>query len=142
MSKHYDDMCGCPVLYGLGMFGDKWSLLIIRDIMFFGKRYYSDFLNSGENIATNVLADRLAGLEEKGIIQKEKDLENRSKYVYSLTKKGRDLLPVMLSIVNWSEKYDKKTRTPKSFIKALRRNPKKLQRDILEAIKNGEGFIS
>lgn len=141
MSKHDKDMCGCPVLYGVGMFGDKWSLLIIRDIMFFGKKYYGDFLNSGERIATNILADRLAGLEEKGILLKDKDPEHQSRYVYSLTDKGRDLLPVILAIVDWSEKYDDKTLIPESFINALRRNPKKLQRDILAASNKGKGFL-
>ena len=95
-------MCGCPIRYGMGMFGDKWTLLIIRDMMFMGKRYYNEFLNSEENISTNILADRLACLEKNGIVSKTMDEKNRSKYIYSLTKKGKELLPVMLSIVDWS----------------------------------------
>ena len=64
------DPHGCPIRYSLGLFGDKWSLLIIRDLMFKGRHYYGEFLNAGEGISTNILADRLARLEVAGIIAK------------------------------------------------------------------------
>jgi len=134
-------MCGCPILYGMGMFGDKWTLLIIRDILFMGKRYYSEFLNSEENISTNILADRLASLEKNAIISKTLDKTNRSKYIYNLTEKGKELLPVMLSIFDWSEKYDEKTKVPDEFIKRLRQNPKKIKKEILKALEKGESII-
>lgn len=134
-------MNGCPIRYGMGMFGDKWTLLIIRDILFMGKRYYNEFLNSDENIATNILADRLACLEKNGIVSKTPDENNRSKYIYSLTQKGKDLLPIMLAIVDWSEKYDGKTRVPDDFAKKLRQNPKKIQKDILKAMEKGEPVV-
>jgi DNA-binding HxlR family transcriptional regulator len=95
----------CPLNYGIEIFGDKWSLLIIRDLMFFGKRYYNEFLNSAEGIATNLLADRLAMLEKEKLIRKEKDSQHKQKIVYSLTEKGIDLLPVILCIGLWSDKY-------------------------------------
>jgi DNA-binding HxlR family transcriptional regulator len=95
----------CPLNYGIEIFGDKWSLLIIRDLMFFGKRYYNEFLNSAEGIATNLLADRLAMLEKEQIIRKGKDSQHKQKIVYSLTEKGIDLLPVILCIGLWSEKH-------------------------------------
>ncbi|WP_240348086.1 winged helix-turn-helix transcriptional regulator [Longitalea arenae] len=95
----------CPLNYGIEIFGDKWSLLIIRDLMFFGKRYYNEFLQSTEGIATNMLADRLAMLEKEKIIRKEKDSQHKQKIIYSLTEKGIDLLPIILSIGLWSEKY-------------------------------------
>jgi DNA-binding HxlR family transcriptional regulator len=95
----------CPLNYGLEIFGDKWTLLIIRDLMFFKKRYYNEFLTSAEGIATNVLADRLAMLEKEQLIKKGKDSTHKQKIVYRLTEKGIDLLPVLIHIGLWSEKY-------------------------------------
>ena len=95
----------CPLNYGIEIFGDKWTLLIIRDLMFFNKRYYNEFLGSAEGIATNLLADRLAMLEKEKIIKKEKDSLHKQRFVYSLTEKGIDLLPILLSIGLWSEKH-------------------------------------
>jgi DNA-binding HxlR family transcriptional regulator len=103
--KWYTMRSDCPLNYGIEIFGDKWTLLIIRDLMFFGKRYYNEFLGSAEGIATNLLADRLAMLEKEKFIRKEKDSQHKQKIVYSLTEKGIDLLPVILCIGLWSEKY-------------------------------------
>ena len=134
-------MCGCPIRYGMGMFGDKWTLLIIRDMMFLGKRYYNEFLNSDENISTNILADRLASLEKHGIVSKTLDETNRSKYIYNLTEKGKDLLPVMLAIIDWSEQYDEKTTVPEDLAKKVRQNPKKVMKEILKALEKGEPAV-
>ncbi len=95
----------CPLNFGLEIFGDRWSLLIIRDLMFFGKRYYNEFLSSAECISTNILAERLAMLEKEKIIKKEKDKSHKQKLLYSLTEKGIDLAPVIINIGLWSEKY-------------------------------------
>jgi DNA-binding HxlR family transcriptional regulator len=95
----------CPLNYGIEIFCDKWSLLIIRDLMFFGKRHFNEFLSSEEHIATNLLADRLSMLEKEKIIRKSKDSQHKQKIVYSLTEKGIDLLPVILTIGLWSEQY-------------------------------------
>ena len=141
MKKKESKMFGCPIRYGLGMFGDKWSLLIIRDMMFFGKRYYGDFLKSDEGIATNILADRLAGLEQKGIINKTRDETNQTKNIYSLTQKGIDLLPTMLAIIDWSERYDQVTTAPLELVNKLRSNPKKLEKEIRLALKENRSVI-
>jgi DNA-binding HxlR family transcriptional regulator len=95
----------CPLNYGIEIFCDKWSLLIVRDLMFFGKRHFNEFLSSEEHIATNLLADRLSMLEKEKLIRKSKDSQHKQKIVYSLTEKGIDLLPVILTIGLWSEKY-------------------------------------
>lgn len=94
----------CPVNFGLEMFGDKWSLLIIRDIVFWGKKTYGDFLKSDERIATNILAARLAQLEENGIITKQRHPSDKRTDVYSLTEKGLELIPLLVEIVAWSGK--------------------------------------
>ncbi len=95
----------CPLNFGLEIFGDKWTLLIIRDLMFFGKRYYNEFLASAEGISTNILANRLTMLEQENFIKKNKDERHKQKLIYSLTEKGIDLLPIILEIGLWSDKY-------------------------------------
>jgi DNA-binding HxlR family transcriptional regulator len=94
----------CPVNFGLETFGDKWSLLIIRDIVFWGKKTYGDFLRSDEGIATNILAARLAQLEKEGILAKTRHPADKRKDVYALTEKGLDLIPLLVEIVAWSGK--------------------------------------
>ena len=94
----------CPVNFGLETFGDKWSLLIIRDIVFWGKKTYGDFLRSDEKIATNILASRLSQLEKEGIIAKMPHPTDRRKDVFSLTEKGLELIPLIVEIVAWSGK--------------------------------------
>jgi DNA-binding HxlR family transcriptional regulator len=96
----------CPVSCSLDIFGDKWSLLIIRDMMFREKVSYGQFLESEERIATNILADRLNLLEAENIVSKEVSPDNKSKFVYSLTSKGIDLLPIMIEIMQWGAKYN------------------------------------
>ncbi len=119
----------CPVHFALEAFGDPWSLLIIRDLMFKGRTRYTDFLKAEEGIATNVLADRLARLEEHGIVEKQ-DAVRGSSGSYRLTTKGIDLLPIMLEIIAWSAKHDSKTAADRSFVQRLRGNRDGLRADI------------
>jgi DNA-binding HxlR family transcriptional regulator len=121
---HDSDDCrsNCPINFILETFGDRWTLLVIRDLMFHGKRHYGDFLASDEGISTNILANRLQRLEVDGVIDKEIDPDNRSRAIYRLTQKGKDLLPVMLEITAWSGKYDSKTNAPALLLRALKKN--------------------
>ncbi|SEK66955.1 winged helix-turn-helix transcriptional regulator [Nitrosovibrio tenuis] len=96
----------CPMSCALDMIGDKWTLLVIRDIMFLEKRYFRDFLSSPEKIASNILADRLRKLEESHIVLRQGDPDNARRFIYSLTEKGLDLLPTMMELLRWGEKYD------------------------------------
>lgn len=114
----------CPISFGLDMFGDKWSLLIIRDLMFKGKAYYGDFLNSEEKIATNILANRLHTLETNGLISKKVDPILKNKILYSLTRKGKDLEPMLTELILWSAKYDPKSAASKDFVEQARKNRK------------------
>ena len=109
----------CPVAFALDKFGDKWSLLIIRDLMFRGKESYGEFLESTEEIATNILADRLKRLESEGILTKSRDPNNGRRVIYHLTDKGLDLAPVLLSMIQWSAKHDPDTATPKELLQQL-----------------------
>ena len=108
----------CPLSFSLDLFGDKWSLLIIRDILMTGKFSFSEFAGSKEKIASNILTDRLALLESSGIIRKHVSPKNRSKFIYSLTQKGIDLLPAMIELMRWGAKYNADTPLPpKKIIK-------------------------
>ena len=122
----------CPVFYAVSRLGDKWSLLIVRDLMFFGKRHYKQFLQAGEGISTNILADRLAKLEAEGIVSKAPDPDHGSRVLYGLTEKGLALMPVLLAIVDWSATWDEQTAAPPVFIKLLREDPDGLMRHIRE----------
>jgi len=97
---------GCPVSLGLERFGDRWSLLIIRDLMVRGFQTFKDFQNSGEGIATNILADRLKKLEGFGIITATVGGDDARKVNYRLTEKGIDLAPVLLELLIWGARHE------------------------------------
>ena len=121
---------GCPVAFGLDIFGDRWSLLVIRDMMLNGKKTYGEFLEAGEGISTNILADRLKYLEAEGIIEKTQDPENRRSFIYTLTGKGLDLAPIILEIVNWGGKYDHRPFALKAMPDQIAKNRKGLEAKI------------
>ena len=97
---------GCPLNASVEMLGDRWSLLIIRDMMLRGSRTYKEFLESYEGIATNILADRLRKLEAHGIITTERDPSDGRKLIYLLTAKGIDLAPVLTEMVLWAAGHE------------------------------------
>jgi len=125
---------GCPVRFGMSQFGDKWSFLIIRDLMFKGRKYYHEFIEAGEGISTNILATRLADLEANGIVSKSRDPVKGSRFIYKLTQKGIELMPMMLAMIDWAEKYDNKTEVPKDFIDNLRNDPENFQQQLLDKL--------
>jgi DNA-binding HxlR family transcriptional regulator len=112
---------GCPVSMSLEVFGDRWSLLIVRDLMVRGFRTFRDFTNSGEGIATNILADRLRSLVTAGIIESEADPQDGRRVNYRLTEKGIDLAPVMLDLLIWGAQHEN-TGAPVSVIEEMARN--------------------
>ncbi|UTW63089.1 helix-turn-helix transcriptional regulator [bacterium SCSIO 12741] len=109
----------CPINYALEYLGDKWTLLVIRDLIFEGKKFYKEFLNSKEGIATNILSDRLKKLESAGLITSEVYEKQKTKKVYSLTTKGMDLIPVLVELIKWSAKYDSTLNVSPAFIQKL-----------------------
>jgi DNA-binding HxlR family transcriptional regulator len=97
---------GCPVNVCLEVFGDRWSLLIVRDLMVRGYRTFKEFQASGEGIATNILANRLQKLEAAGIIHAEPEETDGRKINYRLTRKGIDLAPVLLDLLIWGARHE------------------------------------
>ena len=94
--------CKCPITSALDVIGDKWSLVLIKQMLFEGKTTYKDFSESQESIATNILSNRLKMLESFGIIRKEKLPHNRKTNLYLLTSKGLALTPLLLELTLWS----------------------------------------
>lgn len=109
----------CPISIMLEALGDPWSLLIVRDLMFYGRKTFNEFLNSGEKIATNILADRLQRLESSGIVAKQRDSTDARRYVYRLTEKGIDLTPLLVEMILWSARHEKTAAPPKVIRKIL-----------------------
>jgi DNA-binding HxlR family transcriptional regulator len=103
--KEIKPRSGCPLSYTLDFFGDRWSLLIIRDMILACKATYGEFLGSDEKIATNILADRLSMLETYGFVSKEVAPDKKSKFIYTLTGKGIGLVPVILEIGLWGSQF-------------------------------------
>jgi DNA-binding HxlR family transcriptional regulator len=95
----------CPINLSLEIFGDTWTLLILRDMMFGGKRHFRELLESDERIASNILADRLKMLVENGVLTKAADPHHKQKAVYSLTEKGIALLPIIVQIGAWGSRF-------------------------------------
>ena len=126
----------CPINYALEMFGDKWTFLIVRDLMFKGKHYYGEFIRMEEKIATNILADRLSSLEEYGIVTKTVDEQHKSKQVYKLSQRGIDLLPVLVEVILWSSKHDKKSATDIKFVNRAKKDRNKLIKEIASQLKS------
>lgn len=112
----------CPISCSLDVWGDKWSLLIIRDLMFAKECTYGDFLKSPEGIATNILAARLQVLEENEIIEKLDHPDSKAKVLYKLTRKGVDLLPIMIEIHLWAEKYLSIPEDRKALLKEVKKD--------------------
>ena len=102
---HKDMRSGCPVNLSLEIFGDTWTLLVLRDMMFAGKRHFRELLQSDERISSNILADRLSRLLEHGILTKSDDPTHKQKAIYALTEKGIELLPIVVQIGAWGSRW-------------------------------------
>ena len=124
----------CPVHFALEVFGDPWTLLIIRDLMFKDRRTYTEFLRAEEGIATNVLADRLTRLEQDGIVVKD---EAPAGSGYRLTPKGIDLLPIMMEIIGWSAKHDPRTAADREFVRRLRADRDAFTKELRATLRAG-----
>jgi DNA-binding HxlR family transcriptional regulator len=125
----------CPIDYSLDIFGDRWTLLVIRDLLFRGKRHFGEISESPEGIASNILAARLKKLEACGLVSRHPDPENRRQVVYELTDKGIDLMPVLIEIVLWGAKYHANTAAPKNVLRRLRKDRDGFVREMTAAIK-------
>jgi len=102
----------CAIAAALDVFGDRWSMLVIRDVLYHGKTTYSEFLESPEGISTNILADRLRKLEAAGLIKRKAYQSNPVRYAYRATKAGKAVKPVLKAAGKWGVNHVKKTAMP------------------------------
>ncbi len=134
----------CPMNFALESLGDRWSLLIVRDMAFSGKKTYGEFLNSEEGIATNILASRLDFLERIEVIKKSPHGEDRRKDIYTLTEKGLDLVPILFEFIKWSAKHDPLStvhQLPK-FLKQVKTNPGKLHKKVRDLLRSESPLLT
>ena len=133
----------CPVNYGLEAFGDRWALLILRDIIFRGKRTYGEFLKSEEGFATNILATRLDHLVAVGILQRDIDEADGRKDIFSITEKGLDLIPLIFEMILWSSKYDKDSEAKRimPLVELIKKDNRKISQKVRDKVKRGEGIV-
>jgi len=124
----------CPISYALDFFGDKWTLLIIRDMIFDQKRFYKDFLEAEEGMATNILSDRLKKLEAAGVIESKVYEQLKTRKEYSLTQKGKDLVPVLVEMMVWSATYDDSLNVPPQFVTNVKADREAVYRKVLEKL--------
>lgn len=110
----------CPISSILDIIGDKWTMLVVRDIALFGKHTFNEFLLSEEKIASNILSDRLNKLERSKIIVKKSHPVSKAKIFYGLSEKGKDLIPVLFEMAIWSDKYLKISTDAKLFVKSVK----------------------
>jgi len=140
--KRLDRKSDCAINFSLETFGDPWSLLIVRDIVFFGKKTYGDFLASEERIGTSVLANRLMALEKQGILSKSTNQADKRKEEYRLTEKGTDLIPVLFELMSWGAKYDANTGASPKVIAQLQKNRKGVIARAYTAAHKGVAFAA
>ena len=112
----------CAISIGLDTIGDKWSLIILRDLMFTSKRTYGELQSCDEKIATNILAARLCNLEENDIIRKKQDPSDSRRSLYHLTEKGIQLLPVIIELMHWTATHNPGASDCASSAKAYKEN--------------------
>lgn len=108
----------CPIANVLDIVGDKWTLLVVRDLLLLGKHRYGEFQNSPESIPTNILADRLKRLEAAGLVKKEFYQDNPPRAEYFLTRKGADLGPILKAMGQWGLQYIPGVALPEQFVTA------------------------
>lgn len=108
----------CPINVALELVGDKWTLLVVRDLMLKGKRYFAEFLESGEGISTNILTDRLLKLEANGLVRRGRSREDGRRVEYRLTSKGVALTPTIFELILWAARHEP-TAAPASEITAM-----------------------
>ncbi len=120
----------CPISYSLDIVGDRWTLLVLRDLIILRKRHFREFLASDERIASNILTARLKMLEARGLLSRRPDPDSARQVIYAPTEKGLALLPAMLELARWAATYDPKTAAPPGFAKRVAKGRAQMIADI------------
>lgn len=140
--KREENKSRCPINFTVEIFGDTWSLLIVRDMIALGKKTFGEFQDSEERIGPSVLADRLAHLERKGIISKKPSEADKRKFIYSLTEKGMSLIPIVYEIALWGSLNSPNPEAPDVWFQALRHDRDRVVQLWREAVASGSSFFN
>ncbi|MDP3920685.1 MAG: helix-turn-helix domain-containing protein [Candidatus Omnitrophota bacterium] len=136
--KSHDCRSICPIANILDVVGDRWTLLVIRDLLFFEKHEYHEFLNAGEGVSTNILAERLKRLLNEGIVKAQPHATNKKRKLYYLTSKGKDLLPIMTQMAFWGGKYLEGSKEARPKIAQVQKNPALFSKKVLATLSKWE----
>lgn len=139
--KREENKSRCPINFTVEIFGDTWSMLIVRDMAALGKNTFGEFLESEERIGPSVLADRLAHLERKGIISKKPSETDKRKFIYSLTDSGLDVIPILYEIAVYGSRHSPDPDAPDVWFKSLEFDKQTVVRLWREAIQAGSSFF-
>ena len=123
----------CPISYTMDIFGDKWTMLIMRDLLLYGKDSFGEFLCSDERIATNILVDRLNVLLQEGFVTKHTAPTNKSKFLYRPTEKAIEIIPILSEITLWAEKYNPDG-APADIVEPLKKNRTKALQNLKKKV--------
>ena len=122
----------CPIVFSLDIFGDKWCLVILRDILLRNKSHFRELLTSEEKIASNILSSKLEILVNEGLLSRESDPSNKSAGIYQPTKKALDLLPMIFALMRWGITYNPNSDTSGPVMQELMENPEGLRKRIVK----------
>jgi DNA-binding HxlR family transcriptional regulator len=126
----------CPIVFSLDIFGDRWSLVILRDILMRDKSHFREFLASEEKIASNILSDRLESLVRDGLLTRESDAANKSAAVYKPTKKALELLPMLFELMRWGIVHNPNADASGPVMRRLTSDPEGLRASVLEKFRH------
>ena len=132
----------CPINFGLEAFGDPWSLLVVRDVVYFGKHTFAEFLASEEGIAPSVLAARLEGMTSAGLLRRSPDPADRRRVRYDLTERGLALIPVLVELAEWGATTDPATGAPEDWIALVRADKPGMIARYTEAVREGRSVFA
>jgi len=130
----------CPISFALEIFGDRWTLLVLRDLLLKSRRRYRELLAGEEGIATNVLADRLRRLEQKGLIRKEQDQQDARQYVYKPTRLAVSVVPMLIEMTVWGARNSKDTTVDRDLLRRFDKEREQLILDLQAKVRRDGGF--
>lgn len=131
----------CPINFGLETFGDPWSLLVVRDIVYFGKHTFNEFLTAEEAIAPSVLSARLEHLVAAGVLRKDKDPSDGRRSAYNLTERGLRAIPILVEVADWGADADPDTGAPMDWVAQVRADKPAMIIRITEAVRRGRAVF-
>jgi len=129
---------GCPIACTLDVIGDRWTLLVLRDLIFFGRHEFREMLNAEEGIASNILTDRLRKLQERGLIDSIPHPTNKTRKLYFVTEKGKALIPLMTEFVLWGNDHVPETEAPADVIEIIRNRRDSFYKETLQSLSDWE----